>query len=219
VCIAIVLIRKRGRPSLSRAKGINDPKGKPGRLRERVERLPTRLRCNRVLARSAKDGSGIAGSVPAAPSSFATGGSGTGPSVAVDPSGNAVLAWTQSDGTNLRINAAFRPAGGAFGAPTVVSTDGLGALPWREIVSTQQDRVVVRVATDHDRAAVEDHLRRHALGGVQPEVDEQVPQFRRPLGRALSSASQPAGVRCDVQCGFVSRSRGTPRCPAGCSPP
>jgi hypothetical protein len=62
----MVLISKRGRPSLSRAKGINDPKGKPGRLRERVERLPTRLRCNRVRARSAKDGSGVAGSLPAA---------------------------------------------------------------------------------------------------------------------------------------------------------
>jgi hypothetical protein len=46
---------------------MSEPKGKPGRLRERVERLPTRPRCNKVLARSANDGSGIAGWVAVEP--------------------------------------------------------------------------------------------------------------------------------------------------------
>jgi len=52
----------------------------------------------------------------------------------------------------LSWQAARAPHGLASGPLTIVSTDGLGALPWREIVATQQDRGVVRVATDHDRA-------------------------------------------------------------------
>src|ERR1019366_1136001 len=60
VCIAIVLIRKIGRPCPSSAYGINDPKGKPGCFRESVERLPMRLECISVRARSANDGSGTA---------------------------------------------------------------------------------------------------------------------------------------------------------------
>ncbi len=52
----------------------------------------------------------------------------------------------------LSWQAARAPGGLAFVPLTVASTDGLGALPWREIVATQQDRGVVRVATDHDRA-------------------------------------------------------------------
>jgi len=47
--------------------------------------------------------------------------SASGPSLAVDPSGNALAVWTQSDGTNLRIHAAYRPSGGSFGADTTVS--------------------------------------------------------------------------------------------------
>ena len=46
-----------------------------------------------------------------------------------------------------------RALGGLASGPlTVASTDGLGALPWRQIVATQQDRGAVRVATDHDRS-------------------------------------------------------------------
>jgi hypothetical protein len=39
------------------------------------------------------------------------------PNVAFDPSGNALAVWTQFDGANARIHAAFRPAGGSFGSP------------------------------------------------------------------------------------------------------
>jgi hypothetical protein len=53
--------------------------------------------------------------------------SASGPSVAVDPSGNAVAVWTQTDGTNLRINAAYRSAGGSFNAPVAVSGSGQDA--------------------------------------------------------------------------------------------
>ena len=58
--MAIVLTRKRGRPSLSSAYGINDPNGKPGCLRDWVERLPIRPKCINVRALSANEGSGTA---------------------------------------------------------------------------------------------------------------------------------------------------------------
>jgi hypothetical protein len=45
----------------------------------------------------------------------------SGPIISSDPAGNAVAAWTRSDGTNLRIQASFKPAGGAFAAPVTVS--------------------------------------------------------------------------------------------------
>jgi hypothetical protein len=48
----------------------------------------------------------------------------SGPALAVDPSGNALAVWTQSDGTNLRIHSAYRPAGGNFGADVIVSAAG-----------------------------------------------------------------------------------------------
>ena len=44
--------------------------------------------------------------------------------IAVDPSGNAVAVWTRNDGTNGRIQAAYRPAGGSFGTPATISDPG-----------------------------------------------------------------------------------------------
>src|SRR5271165_4273880 len=59
--MAIVLIRKTGRPLASSAYGINDPNGNPCCFRDRVERLPMRPECINVRARSANEGSGTAG--------------------------------------------------------------------------------------------------------------------------------------------------------------
>src|SRR6266851_2216926 len=55
--MAMVLMRKMGRPWSSSPYGITDPKGNPGCLRERVERLPMRPKYTKVRARSAKEGS------------------------------------------------------------------------------------------------------------------------------------------------------------------
>jgi len=52
----------------------------------------------------------------------------------------------------LSWQAARAPGHLSSGPLTVISTDGVGALPWREIVATQQAGGVVRVATDRDRA-------------------------------------------------------------------
>src|SRR5689334_4931767 len=46
------------------------------------------------------------------------------PQVAFDGSGNAIAVWTQSDGSNGRIHAGFRPAGGSFGSDQTISPAG-----------------------------------------------------------------------------------------------
>jgi len=69
----------------------------------------------------------------------------------------------------LSWQAAHAPHGLSSGPLTVVSTDGLGALPWREIVATQQDRGVLRVATDHDRAG--ERIWQELSGRYPSEVD------------------------------------------------
>jgi hypothetical protein len=49
----MLLIRKIGRPEASSANGISEPKGKPSRLRESVDRVPTEASDIRVRTRSA----------------------------------------------------------------------------------------------------------------------------------------------------------------------
>jgi hypothetical protein len=49
------------------------------------------------------------------------------PQVAVDSSGNSLMVWTRSDGTNLRIQARFRAADGTWGATATISQAGRDA--------------------------------------------------------------------------------------------
>lgn len=49
------------------------------------------------------------------------------PQVEFDASGNAIVVWTQWDGGNSRIHAAFRPAGGSFGGDQTISPGGRDA--------------------------------------------------------------------------------------------
>ncbi len=49
------------------------------------------------------------------------------PDVAIDNSGNALVAWSRTDGTNIRIQAAYRPFGGAFTASATISDAGFDA--------------------------------------------------------------------------------------------
>ncbi len=49
------------------------------------------------------------------------------PDLAVDASNNVLLTWSRNDGTNIRIQAAFAPAGGSFAAPVTVSDAGFDA--------------------------------------------------------------------------------------------
>jgi hypothetical protein len=49
------------------------------------------------------------------------------PDIAFDSSGNAIAIWTRNDGTNVRVQAAFRPAAGPWQAPTTLSAAGQDA--------------------------------------------------------------------------------------------
>ena len=49
------------------------------------------------------------------------------PDVAVDTTGNALVTWSRGDGTNIRIQAAYRPSGGSFAAPVTISDPGFDA--------------------------------------------------------------------------------------------
>lgn len=63
--------------------------------------------------------------------------------VAVDPDGDAVAVWTQSDGSNIRVQAATRPAGGAWTAPDTLSTAGRDATAPQVGVDADGDAVAV----------------------------------------------------------------------------
>lgn len=47
--------------------------------------------------------------------------------IAVDPSNNVLLTWSRSDGTNIRVQATFKPAAGSFAAPLTISDPGFDA--------------------------------------------------------------------------------------------
>lgn len=64
--------------------------------------------------------------LPPAPLS-AAGGAASAPDVAFDPSGDALVVWTRYDGAKQRAQAAYRPAGGSFGAPVTLSAAGVDA--------------------------------------------------------------------------------------------
>jgi hypothetical protein len=49
------------------------------------------------------------------------------PDAAIDNSGNALVAWSRSDGTNIRVQAAYRPFGGSFATPVTISDPGFDA--------------------------------------------------------------------------------------------
>jgi hypothetical protein len=49
------------------------------------------------------------------------------PDVAVDSTGAALVTWSRGDGTNIRIQATFRPAGGSFSSPVTISDPGFDA--------------------------------------------------------------------------------------------
>jgi hypothetical protein len=92
--------------------------------------------------------------------------SASGPAISVDSSGNAVVAYTQSDGTNLRINAAYRPAGGSFGAPVLVSDPGLDASAPDVSMDGTGRALVVWQRTDGTKLRVQASIRGPGAGGT-----------------------------------------------------
>ena len=88
------------------------------------------------------------------------------PQIAVDPSGNAVAVWTRSDGTNLRIQAAYRPAGGSFGAAATVSASGQDASAPDVSMDNSGNALVAWERTDGTKLRVQAAIRSPGAGGV-----------------------------------------------------
>jgi hypothetical protein len=70
------------------------------------------------------------------------------PRIATDPNGNAVAVWTRSDGANLRIESAYRPAGGSFGSVQIISPAGAGASQPRVSMDAQGNAVAIWARQD-----------------------------------------------------------------------
>ncbi len=91
--------------------------------------------------------------------------SASGPAIAVDPSGNALAVWTQSDGSDLRINAAFRPSGGSFGTPALVSASGQDATAPDVSMDGSGNALVGWQRTDGTKLRVQTAIRSPGAGG------------------------------------------------------
>jgi hypothetical protein len=62
---------------------------------------------------------------------------------AFDAQGNALAVWEASDGSNERIRASFRPAGGPFGLPQTISNAGPNAFLSQVVFDAQGNALVV----------------------------------------------------------------------------
>jgi hypothetical protein len=85
---------------------------------------------------------------------FQDAGQDAGLDLAVDAQGNALAAWTRSDGTNNRVQAALRPAGGAFGTGVNVSPVGQDACCPQVVFGPQGDAIEIweqRASGDNQR--------------------------------------------------------------------
>ncbi len=65
------------------------------------------------------------------------------PDVAIDNQGDAVAVWLHFDGSNLRVQAAYRPAGGSFGASQTLSPAGYQAAMPRVAMDGAGDASIV----------------------------------------------------------------------------
>jgi hypothetical protein len=65
------------------------------------------------------------------------------PDIAIDNQGDAVAVWLHFDGATLRVQAAFRPAGGSFGAPQTLSPAGYQAATPRVAMDGAGDAAIV----------------------------------------------------------------------------
>jgi hypothetical protein len=128
------------------------------------------------------------------------------PALSIDSTGKAVAVWERSDGTNLRIEAAVRPAAGSFGPAQVLSDPGqdgfraaVGAGP-----NADANAAVVWTRSDGSKLRVQASRRRDVLG------------FPRPKGATpLRAALVPAYDACTA----ANRTHGAPLSFPSCSPP
>src|SRR5205814_144592 len=128
------------------------------------------------------------------------------PRVSMDQSGDAVAVWERSDGANLRIESALRPAGGSFGATTILSVSGQAAYEPKVAAGPNIDDNAVAVWTRSDgtKLRVQSARRRDVVG------------YPRPKGATpLYAALVPAFEACTS----ANRTHGAPLSSPSCAPP
>jgi hypothetical protein len=154
------------------------------------------------------------------------GGDASEPQVAFDPSGNALAVWSQFVAPNTRIEAAFRPAGGSFGAPLLVSAAGQNASQPHVAMDSSGKAVVVWERSDGTNLRVEATVR--AVGGpfgtVQTLSDPGQDAFEPQVAAGPNADANAAvvwtrsdGVKLRVQSARRRDVVGFPR-PKGASP-
>jgi hypothetical protein len=136
----------------------------------------------------------------------AAGQNATNPQISIDQSGNAVAIWERSDGTNLRVETSIRPAGGSFGAVTILSVSGQDAYEPQVAAGPSVDANAAAVWTRSDgtKLRVQSSRRRDVVG------------FPRPKGATPVFASL---VPAYQQCNSPNRTHGGSLSFGSCAPP
>ena len=149
------------------------------------------------------------------------------PDLDVDDDGNVVAVWTESQGANVRVKAAARPAGGSFGSVQTVSASGQNADRPRVSIDSEGKAVAVWIQYAGANGRSIQAAARPAggsFGGVQTISEPGQDAFERRSTAGRSSDENAAAIwsRSDGSKLRVQSARrrdviGFPR-PAGASP-
>jgi hypothetical protein len=123
----------------------------------------------------------IVAGVPSTPAKLsATSQNAVYPSVAMNDRGDTIVTWLGSDGSHEIAQASFRPAGGSFGTPVMLSAAGQNASFPRAAIDAAGDATVVWYRSNGSNEIVEQATRSAATGSFSAA---------QPLSAALQSAS------------------------------
>jgi hypothetical protein len=148
------------------------------------------------------------------------------PAIDVDGDGNVVVVWTESQGANVLVVAAARPAGGSFGSVQTVSAAGQNADKPRVSMDSEGKAVAVWIqyATANGQIQVATRPAGGSFGGIQTISDGGQDAFDAqvdsgPITDANATAiwSRSDGTNLRVQSARRRDVTGFPR-PAGASP-
>jgi hypothetical protein len=129
-------------PRFANLGSMGSPTPHSGRLRA-VRRLRFAVALSTVAALVAPASAGAAPSWLAPLTISEAGSPAVLPRLAVNANGDALAVWQRSDGSNNRIQASFRPAGGSFGAPETLSEAGATSFEPQVALNDAGDAVVV----------------------------------------------------------------------------
>ena len=93
------------------------------------------------------------------------------PTVAMNDRGDTIVAWTSGEGSTVKAQASFRPAGGSFGAPVTLSSGGAVVESPRVAIDEAGDATVVWDRNNGGLELVEEATRPAAAGNFsEPAV-------------------------------------------------